>query len=271
MPSRLSRLIAHSSTVLGASPFWNSAATRLCGASPRAAQPTLAAAARAAAPSRAAAHHPPRRSPANRKSDTSWLASNPPTAKPIGTPADIRITSRPWAIGGAKSEASAIASGMPPPRPNPVRNRRPANCDGEPARAESREKTPNTATQPISTGLRPSRSPSNPAQSEPSSSPTLPAVSAWVNTDGRNLPSIDERRDCIANGRDVVAFEKQNQAAQPGHAETQSIDPIIRDRNRRLFRHVPSIVQDRSAGRGCPAPGGEDISSQVPSALVADR
>ena len=45
---------------------------------------------------------------------TTWLASQPPTVKPIATPAVIEITRRPWAIGGAKSEASAIVSGMPP-------------------------------------------------------------------------------------------------------------------------------------------------------------
>src|SRR5262249_52632983 len=59
------------------------------------------------------------------KACTSRLASNPPNVKPVGTPNDIRITRRPCLIGLAKSEASAIQSGMPPPRPNPVSKRKP--------------------------------------------------------------------------------------------------------------------------------------------------
>jgi hypothetical protein len=58
---------------------------------------------------------------------TSWLAKNPPAVIPIGMPAHIKITSRPCFKGGEKSDTSAMASGMPPPRPKPVRSRRPAN------------------------------------------------------------------------------------------------------------------------------------------------
>jgi hypothetical protein len=196
MPRRLSTLIGQSSTVLRASPLSNRAATAWCGCV-AARGATDSGSHNASTTVIASGSTPPTTKIAGQPNTrTSWLASNPPTAKPIATPVQIRIRNRPRRVGGAKSKASVVARGMPPPRPKPVRNCRPANCTGEPTRAESSEKIPNTVTQPISTGLRPSRSPSNPALSEPSSSPTLPQVSAAVNTCGRT---------CQASTRDGIA------------------------------------------------------------------
>jgi hypothetical protein len=59
-----------------------------------------------------------------------------------------------------------------------------ARCAGESARAESAEKTPKTAAQAMSTGLRPIRSPRRPATSDPASIPNVPAAKACVKAAG---------------------------------------------------------------------------------------
>ena len=111
-------------------------------------------------------------------------AKNPPTANPMGTAAMVAITNRPGADDGAKSAASAIAIGMPPPSPIPVNNLNAASCAGEAARAMASEPAPKMMTEAISTGLRPSRSPNMPAAREPNKMPTLPAANAAVNAPG---------------------------------------------------------------------------------------
>jgi hypothetical protein len=50
---------------------------------------------------------------------------------PADRASDASKTNRPFASGGAKSEASAIASGMPPPRPRPVKTLAAASCIGD--------------------------------------------------------------------------------------------------------------------------------------------
>ena len=162
-------------------------ARRLCppAAEARREKPSIPAD-RAGAPAKgeAAQRRRRRRSPANRKRRSAGPTANPASAKPIGIPSDVKRTNRPFAIAGAKSAASAIASGMPPPRPRPVRNLAIASCVGDSTNAETSERMPNADTQTIMTGLRPSRSPSRPAISEPSKRPILPAASADVNVAG---------------------------------------------------------------------------------------
>jgi hypothetical protein len=56
------------------------------------------------------------------------------------------------------------------------------------------------------------------------------------------MPRIDEGRDRIANGSNVVAFEKHDSAAQPGHVELQPLNPSFQGHRQCLGLHVSSTL-----------------------------
>ena len=82
-------------------------------------------------------------------------ATNPPTAAPSENPQIIVVTAVPLRRCGMYSEVSAMAFGIAPPMPSPVRKRKPASASIDCAVAVSSEPTPKISAHPMSTGRRP--------------------------------------------------------------------------------------------------------------------
>lgn len=85
---------------------------------------------------------------------------------------------------GVYSDVSEIAVGRAPPRPRPVTKRRAARLLMDVAKGVSKEHIANNATENISTGLRPKRSPASPSAMAPSMPPSRPAPKTGPNWEG---------------------------------------------------------------------------------------
>ncbi len=103
-------------------------------------------------------------------------ATKPPMAGPMAKPQTVTVTKAPRCFAGAYSATRAIAAGMAPPRPMPVRKRRATKRPTLWTKAVRVENSPNAATEPTMTVRRPSRSPSAPSTSPPSIRPNSPAL-----------------------------------------------------------------------------------------------
>ena len=126
-PSRLRRLIAQRSSVVGVRPYRKSAATGLRWRRPGAVatdfwQPKREQRGHNERPNAASDED---RRPAENAHELACQQSA--DGKPNRDANGRQHDESPGAISGAKSAASVMATGMPPPSPNPVRNRRPAN------------------------------------------------------------------------------------------------------------------------------------------------
>src|SRR6185312_7776724 len=106
-----------------------------------------------------------------------------------------------------------MEAGMPPPMPSPVRKRAKVKVPGSVAKAVARDIRPNSATHPISTGFRPSRSPSQPQTSEPRNRPILPAVSAAVKATGFRCQASDSAGRVKA----IAPRSKPSRTRTPAH------------------------------------------------------
>ena len=188
--------------------------------------------------------------------------TNPASAKPIGIPSDARSTNRAFAIAGAKSEHSAIASGMPPPRPRPVRTLTIASCVGEANKGRDEGKNSERrhagdhdrlAPEPIAEQTRDQR-----AKQEAD----IARRQRGRERSRRDAPGIDEQGDNIAHCGDVVAFDQQDRSAETRHAEAsrgcgdgRRLDGLHRD-------HA-----DRTRNRDRSRPGRRRTRTRAPSRL----
>ena len=101
-------------------------------------------------------------------------ATNPPTAAPSEKPQIIVVTAVPRRRRGMYSEVSAMAFGIAPPIPSPVRARNATSASTDCAVAVSSEPTPKISAHPMSTGRRPNWSASGPLTIAPIIIPTRP-------------------------------------------------------------------------------------------------
>jgi hypothetical protein len=104
-------------------------------------------------------------------------ARKPPNAAPSGKPQNIALVRVARRRSGQYSLISVTAFGIAAPRPTPVTKRSALSCVRSAAKADDRQATPNSSTEPTSTRLRPRRSASGPANSAPPARPNSAALS----------------------------------------------------------------------------------------------
>ena len=101
-------------------------------------------------------------------------ATRPPTAAPSENPQIIIVTAPARRRRGMYSEVRAMAFGIAPPIPRPVKARKAISDSTDWAVAVSSEPTPKISAHATSTGLRPMRSARGPLTSAPIIIPTSP-------------------------------------------------------------------------------------------------
>jgi hypothetical protein len=114
------------------------------------------------------------------KRATSAAVAKPATAAPSEKPKNIVITTVARLRCGAYSAVSAMASGMAPPRPSPVRKRHAISPRTVCALGVSSMQSPKKARQTTITRLRPTRSATMPKASAPSIRPISPLTTTGV-------------------------------------------------------------------------------------------
>ncbi len=110
--------------------------------------------------------------------------AKPATAAPSEKPKNIIITTVARLRCGEYSAVRAMALGMAPPSPSPVRNRHTIKPCTDDAVGVSSMNAPKTIRQKIMTGLRPIRSATMPKTSAPVISPTSPLTTTGVSAAG---------------------------------------------------------------------------------------
>ena len=103
-------------------------------------------------------------------------ASRPPSAAPTEKPQNMIITMVARRRRGLNSDVSAIAFGIAPPRPRPVRKRIASSVLTSWTKAVTSAPMPNASVDKMMIFLRPTRSASGPNTSAPIISPNRPAL-----------------------------------------------------------------------------------------------
>src|ERR1035437_10282685 len=114
-------------------------------------------------------------------------AKNPPDIAPTVKPDHIAIVVKVRLREGKYSEVNAIALGIEPPSPSPVRKRRTIRDCSESAQAVRRDITPKKIKLPSRTRLRPTQSPSGAMARHPTNRPVRPIANTDVNSYGGTL------------------------------------------------------------------------------------
>ncbi len=126
--------------------------------------------------SRIGTRPPTRNSDAQPCCCTSPEATRPPIAGPMAKPQTVIVTIVFFVRIGPYSATRAMATGMAPPRPRPVRKRRTSICCGVAAKLVATENRPKAAVDASRMVLRPMRSPSVPSTKAPIIRPNRPAL-----------------------------------------------------------------------------------------------
>ena len=111
-------------------------------------------------------------------------ARNPPKVAPSGKPQNIAIVVKARLRTGKYSAVNAIALGIEPPSPSPVRNRRMIKDCSESARALRRDIRPKKMQLPSRTRRRPIQSASGAITRDPINRPARPIANTDVNACG---------------------------------------------------------------------------------------
>src|SRR5437899_8338507 len=100
--------------------------------------------------------------------------TQPATAEPNEKPQNMVMTAAFRVRFGMYSDVRAIAFGIAPPMPKPVKTRNAVSCATDVAVAVSNDPTPNASAQVTKTGLRPKRSAKGPKINAPIIMPIVP-------------------------------------------------------------------------------------------------
>ena len=149
--------------------------------------PTPAAAGAAAAVSTSGAMPPSTSTLRQPHSGIIQAARKPPKAAPSGKPQNMALVSVARRPSGQYSLISVTALGMAAPSPRPVMKRQTTRWVRSAEKAEARQATPMTSTEPTRTALRPKRSASGPADRAPNARPNSAALRTGASA-GRSMP-----------------------------------------------------------------------------------
>jgi hypothetical protein len=113
-------------------------------------------------------------------------ATNPPIAAPREKPQIIAVTAVARRERGMNSDVNAMAFGIAPPIPSPVRKRNAASHSTDWAVEVSSDPKPKISAEATSTGFRPTRSATGPLTNAPIIMPnrplemTVPSTLRWM-------------------------------------------------------------------------------------------
>ena len=152
---------------------------------------------------------------------------------------------------GLNSEVMAMAFGIAPPRPRPVRNRIKSSMLTSLTKAVASAPMPKASVEKITIFLRPTRSASGPNTSAPIISPNRPAREHRTQRALGQAPFLGERRRDIADRLGVEAVEKQHRRAGQEQLELKRADRLLVDEFGDVDRAAALSLRYR---HDCPSP-----------------